>query len=241
MKGEFRCLGTAAGRGAWRLPLEARGAREIVHPSACQGYRERVVRTEPRPKPLGLGFRRCFGADVEITVTVHLVQVVGKRAPYAAPSCPGVEWRATVDEDGQYCFAAEARIGRDRHFIGNSNLSQSRAPQERHCPLDEPAAAAPTERASNGCSGGSRAAGNATTAALSQRSRRRCDEPFRGGNMGSNPVGNATVRQGAMQRRRVLISALSIAFPRPASVASIDGRRHYSADRFARFYFRCSK
>jgi hypothetical protein len=28
-----------------------------------------------------------------------------KRAPYAAASCPGVEWRATVDEDGQYCFA----------------------------------------------------------------------------------------------------------------------------------------
>lgn len=28
-----------------------------------------------------------------------------KTSAYRAASCPGVEWRATVDEDGQYCFA----------------------------------------------------------------------------------------------------------------------------------------
>jgi hypothetical protein len=29
----------------------------------------------------------------------------GKRVPDAAAQCSGVEWHATVDEDGQYCFA----------------------------------------------------------------------------------------------------------------------------------------
>ena len=28
-----------------------------------------------------------------------------KRAPYATASRSGVEWRATIDEDGLYCFA----------------------------------------------------------------------------------------------------------------------------------------
>jgi hypothetical protein len=50
------------------------------------------------------------------------------------PSCgPSLSQAGTEEEQNAGALAkmlAWARIGRDRHFIGNSNLSQFRAPQE---------------------------------------------------------------------------------------------------------------
>jgi hypothetical protein len=58
-------------------------------------------------------------------------------------------------------------------------------------------------------------------------------KPSHGGNTGSNPIEDATLRQGMMQRCRVLVSALSFAGPRLAGMSQVsNGGGQYSADRF---------
>src|SRR5581483_11245893 len=70
------------------LPARARGHSERMDANVCRHLSTRTIQSQHRRLIVAWRPGRRH-----------------ERRPWAAAACSGVEWRATADEDGHYCFA----------------------------------------------------------------------------------------------------------------------------------------